>query len=147
MQRRMAGRTHKVGVDRDPWHPHQPFAGEHQRPVVAFLTRHARVHEDVLELSASAPAGGSHAQAGAAIAQPQVEPGLKVGRIGIAATEALPDDEARAGTVLRPRLCSRCDDLHVFPHDTKTQASGKVYTSAAPPGPRQSDHRSQMSAR
>src|SRR5438445_6653506 len=66
--------------------------------------------------------------------------GPKVGSLSVVA--------ARAGPNLESRRVGGCglggDDFHVVPHDTETQAAGKIDAPAAPTGADQAQHRNDV---
>jgi hypothetical protein len=133
----------QVRIDRQPGYPCELLSREHEWPTVALLARHARVHEDVLELARSATTGRPESKTRAPEANSQLETGAKVRGLAVVTPGAAPHLEAwrvNGGTL-------RGDDFHAVPHDTETQAARKVYASTAPAGTGQPQHGSEMRPR
>src|ERR1700716_4099356 len=88
-------RSYQVRVDSDPWNPGEPVGREDERPCVAVLARHARVHKDVLQLARPAAALRSHRQARPAKTQPQIDAGLEMRSAPVVAAGAAGHVKAR----------------------------------------------------
>ena len=133
---RLTGEAREVGIDRVARHPGQPRARKHERPGIPILARHPRVDKDVLKLAGPAAARRTHPEAGPTMAKMQLEAATEVDGLAIVASRAAPDLEPRRR--LRPLL--RRNHLHELPHDTETQASGKIDASAARPWANKAAH-------
>jgi hypothetical protein len=129
-------RAGQVGVNGHSGYPGQPVAREHQRPGVAIFARHSRVHKDVLELARTPAAQRSHPKAWTAEADREFMAGAKMCDPTIAAARATCDHESG----LLSRVLRR-NDLHVVPHNTETQAAGKIHAPTASPRTRHPEHR------
>jgi len=133
----------QVRLDCDPRDPGEPFARKHKRPTIALLARHARIHEQVLQLAGASAAQRAHPQTGAPEADVDVQAGVKVSRAAVLAAGALPDLETRWSWGGRPRRY----DFHVAPHDTESQGAWKVDAASAPSRLGQLQHRRELSPR
>src|SRR6266851_1952709 len=134
---------HQLGVDGVSRDPGELLICEDEREAVAVLARDARVDEDVLQLARATASGRPKAQAGAAIAEAELDTGAEVDGVTLLTARAASHLEPRRG--LRSRL--RPADLHAAPHDTETQAAGKIQASPASAWPGQLQHRFEVSPR
>ncbi len=142
MHRGLARNTHEVSVQGDSGDPGQPLSGEDQRPRVAFLSRNARVDQDVLQLARAPAAYRPHAETGAAKSNLNLHSWSQVRHAGIVAARATFDVEPGLGAGDRG-----CDDFHVVAHDTKTSTSRKIYASTARSAPHEGQHRGEVRSR
>jgi hypothetical protein len=145
---RLARLARQVSVDGDAGHPGQPVAGEDERPGVSLFARDARVHEDVLQLSAATPTHRPHPQAGPPKLQPECEALLQMHAVTADASilaVALRNLELRA-SLARLVIVGR-DDLHGVTDHAEAESARQV--DASPSGARlgESQHCRQMSAR
>ncbi len=140
MQHLLPGNRRQVGVDGEAGNPGELLAGEDKGPAIALFARHSGIDKDVLELARAAAAGRPESKAGSPETDPQLKARPKVGGLTVVAAGAGPNLEA--GRVKR-RALGR-DDFHVIPHDTETQAAGKIDASPAKPGADQAQHRREV---
>src|SRR3977135_4094352 len=68
----------EVGVKCDGGHPGEFVARKDQRPIVSFLTGHARVYKDVLKFARSATAGRPQPEAWSAMPEMESQAGSNV---------------------------------------------------------------------
>jgi hypothetical protein len=131
----LAVAAHEIGVKCDAGHPGEFVAGKDQRPVVSFLTGHARVYKDVLQFARSATAGRPQPEAGEAMPEMERQTRSNVRGLRVIAPRAARDLQPRTHP---PRLTNH---VHEATHNTETQATWEIDTTAATPGLGQPAHR------
>jgi hypothetical protein len=114
VQRRLTRASHHLFRDCDPWYHGERIPGEYERPHVSVFTRHARVGEDVLQLTRAPTAEGAHRETGPAVTDVEVELRSEMRRGDIAATAARENIESGGDGL----MSFAGHDLHRLPHDT-----------------------------
>jgi hypothetical protein len=131
----IATAAHEIGVKCDAGHPGEFVAGKDQRPIVSFLTGHARVYKDVLQFARSATACRPQPETWTAMPEMEGQAGANVRCLRVTAPMAAGDLQPR---IYPPRLTNH---LHEATHNTETQAPREIDTAATSAGLDQPPHR------